>query len=112
MQLLNGTVVASVALLGSPVWAADIEEGKRIYQRNCQSCHGENGAGDGRAGRALRPRPTAFNRAEFWRATSDAKVKAAIKTGRMGTSMMGFSSLQDEQLDSVVAYMRTLLPEQ
>jgi len=112
MQLLNGPVVASVALLGAPVWAADMDAGKRIYERLCQSCHGEGGAGDGRVGRALRPRPTAINRMEFWSGTTDAKVKAAIKGGSRGTTMMGFSSLKDEQLDSVVAYMRSLVPEQ
>ena len=88
--------------------AANLKAGKLVYERNCRACHGASGAGDGPAARALRPAPTAFNTTAYWSRTKDGDVKAAIRKGRPGTSMMAFESLSDEQLVDIVAYLRTL----
>jgi len=103
-------LLVAAASFSSPALADDTAAGKSIYERNCLACHGAKGAGDGPAARALRPPPTPFNTADFWSKTTDAKVKAAIKTGRPGTSMMAFGSLTPEQLDSLVAYLRSFAP--
>jgi high-affinity iron transporter len=112
MRELLGMCIVLGMVASDAAQAADTETGQKIYERNCLACHGVAGAGDGPAARALRPPPTRFNVAEYWAGTSEQKVKAAIKTGRPGTSMMGFGSLTDEQLTSLVAYLRTLGPAQ
>jgi len=99
-----------ISMGASEALAGDTAAGKKVYERNCLACHGPSGAGDGPAARALRPPPTAFNTAAYWAGKKDADVKAAIKTGRPGTSMMAFGSLEAEQLDNVVAYLRSLAP--
>ena len=45
--------------LGSAILyqATSIANGLRLYQANCEVCHGTNGYGDGPAGHQLRPRP-------------------------------------------------------
>lgn len=107
---LAPALLGAAALVASTAHAEEPTDGAAIYQRNCLACHGTAGAGDGPAARALRPPPTAFNTAEFWKGTTDAKVQASIKTGRPGTSMMAFNSLSPEQLASLVTYMRTFAP--
>ena len=39
-----------------PADAASLARGRAVYQANCAACHGDEGRGDGLAGRALRPR--------------------------------------------------------
>lgn len=106
---MRPTVLAAFVLaLPSAALAADAEKGKSTYQRNCLACHGATGGGDGPAARALRPAPPSFADAKYWADRTDEQVVAAIKTGRPGTSMMGFGSLTDEQLADLTAYLRTL----
>jgi len=47
-----------------PAFAENIASGKRLYQTQCQMCHGASGEGDGPAGKQLVPRPAdlAFTR--------------------------------------------------
>ena len=104
LSVMVGVVVAQ------PSHAADTEAGKTLYQRNCSACHGKDGAGNGAAARALKPPPTSFKSAAYWESKNDEAIKAAIRTGRPGTSMMGFDTLTAEQLDNVVAYLRTFAP--
>jgi len=105
----------ALSLLGlslgvTKAYAADVDAGKTIYDRNCLACHGAAGGGDGPAARALRPPPTAFNTSAYWASKKPAAVKASIRSGRPGTSMMAFGSLDDAQIDNVVAYLRSLAP--
>ena len=62
ISLLPAVLLAACALLaasGLPAFAqeADIGIGLELYQRYCQSCHGERGAGDGRVGKYLKVPP-------------------------------------------------------
>ncbi len=45
--------------LGNPLprTRATVERGEVVYDNNCASCHGANGAGDGEAGKGLNPPP-------------------------------------------------------
>ena len=101
-------VLVAVMTVSTRVHASDEEAGKVLYERNCQACHGVSGNGDGAAARSLRPRPTPFNASAYWAGTSDEAVVAAIVGGRPGTSMMAFQTFSSEQLDDLVAYLRTL----
>ena len=40
-----------------PRTRATVERGQVVYDSNCASCHGPNGAGDGEAGKGLNPPP-------------------------------------------------------
>ena len=90
------------------VWAGNAERGKAIYGSNCVACHGKSGDGKGPAAQAMRPAPTDFTAADWWKEKSDEQIAAMIKDGRAGTAMVAFPKLSADELDDLVAYMRKL----
>ncbi|MFZ5477676.1 MAG: c-type cytochrome [Myxococcota bacterium] len=88
--------------------AADPVAGKAVYVANCTACHGIAGDGKGPAAVALKPKPTDFTQAAYWATRKDPQVAAAIRSGRPGTAMTGFTQLSDAEVEDVVAYLRTL----
>ena len=80
--------------------------GRDIYRVNCVACHGPEGRGNGPVAAALTPRPTDFTNAAQRLATTDGAVAGVIERGR--GSMPAFGRiLTHEQIDSVVAHLRT-----
>jgi mono/diheme cytochrome c family protein len=99
-----------IALVCS-AWAGNAERGKAIYGSNCVACHGSVGDGKGPAAQAMRPAPTDFTAAEWWKAKTDDQIARMIKDGRAGTPMVAFSKLSEEELDDLVAYAKKLSKE-
>lgn len=54
--------LAATGLAGTPIVAHGENEGARLYQTLCASCHGVTGGGDGPAAGALTPPPTDITR--------------------------------------------------
>lgn len=71
--------------------------GQELYDRSCGSCHLADGAG--LAGPAVGPGSNSVN-------LTDDQLAAVIRVGP-GT-MPAFSRFSDEQVDSLVAYLREL----
>ncbi|MFN8423270.1 MAG: cytochrome c [Anaerolineae bacterium] len=46
-----------------PAFAADVENGARLFEAHCERCHGAGGAGDGPLAPGLSPRPPDWTRA-------------------------------------------------
>lgn len=87
--------------------AGDPAKGQAVYMANCMACHGAAADGKGPAAAALKPRPTDFSSAAWWAGKDDARVKAAIKSGKPGTAMMPFAQLSNDDLSHLVAFLRT-----
>lgn len=82
-----------------------------LYAARCAFCHGVKGAGDGVAGDALQPRPTNFASVDYWKGTTDERVRAAIVSGKPGTAMTPFGqSLKPEEIDGLVALLKSFAP--
>jgi mono/diheme cytochrome c family protein len=80
--------------------------GKQAYVRECRSCHGAKGTGDGKAGVDLSPLPTDLTDPSLWD-QSDGAMFWKITEGR--DDMPGHADLMTEQQRwHVVNYMRTL----
>jgi high-affinity iron transporter len=100
------------AVLASP---QAIEEGQRIYERNCVTCHGRLGYGDGPQGRSLRPPPADLRSLSGIRADRGYWF-FRIKEGghqeplaRQGSAMPGWKDhLSDEKIWQLVAYLNAL----
>ncbi|MDH5673354.1 MAG: c-type cytochrome [Myxococcales bacterium] len=90
-----------------PRWVAvtpdRIAKGKAIYG-TCMGCHGEDAKG--RVG--IGPRIASES---YLKAASDDFLVSTIKNGRAATTMVPWgTSMNDDQIQSVVAYLRSLHP--
>lgn len=83
----------------------DASYGKTLFAKNCVLCHGDNG--EGKEGPALNNRVLLKN-------ATDTYLVETIRNGRRNTTMGGFGegstvrqSLTDQDIQSVVAYLRS-----
>lgn len=89
-------------------------QGKYVYERNCIVCHGQRGDGNGEMSPTLKPRPRSFREGMFkFRTTppgmlpTDDDLRRTIRGGLSGTAMGMFSQLSDEEIDSVITYVKS-----
>jgi cbb3-type cytochrome c oxidase subunit III len=92
-----------------PATHGDPRLGKQWFKDICSTCHGINGDGYISGGTG-----TAIGKAGFLGKASDGFIRETVKHGRSNTRMLGFSDsaglahLSDQEIDDVIAYMRTL----
>ena len=85
---------------------ASTKTGLDLYTKNCASCHGKAGLGDGVKARALKTFPGDFSKAEF-QGQTDGDHFYKTKTGR--SEMPKYEGkLTDNDIWNLVNYMRTL----
>jgi len=85
--------------------------GKKIYETNCMSCHGQNGQGDGDAGKNLDPRPANIAMFSKMPMATDSYMFWTINDGgvKINTAMPSFKdTLKKEEIWSVITYLRSL----
>jgi mono/diheme cytochrome c family protein len=85
--------------------AASTKTGMDLYTKNCASCHGKAGLGDGVKARALKTFPGDFSKADF-QGQTDGDHFFKTKTGR-GEMPKYEGKLADNDIWNVVNYMRT-----
>ena len=94
-----------------PVNATTLAEGKQLFTKNCLSCHGALGKGDGKAGAALKPPPADLTDEEWKHGSTDAEMYTVIRDGVKGTGMRGFAGrMTAKELWTVLNYVRSLGP--
>jgi mono/diheme cytochrome c family protein len=101
-------VPANFKTMKNPVATGETstKAGLVLYTKNCASCHGRAGLGDGVKARALKTFPGDFSKADFQKQT-DGDLFYKSKTGR--DEMPKYEGkLTDEEIWNIVNYMRTL----
>ena len=102
------------AKLKNPV-AADatsIAAGKDLYEKNCVSCHGTGGKGDGKMAETLKTKPADLTDAEWKHGSTDGEIYTVIHDGIKTAGMRAFSpKLTEHQLWDVVNYLRSIGPK-
>ncbi len=93
----------------SPVNLKDqavIDNGKELWAKNCKSCHGSKGLGDGPKAAALKTHPGDFSSAAF-QAFTDGEIHYRTITGR--DEMPAYDKKIPDAKDqwALVAFMRT-----
>lgn len=84
---------------------ASINAGKALYNKNCASCHGKAGLGDGPKAKGLDTFPGDFSKADFQKQT-DGELFFKTKAGR--NEMPKYEGkIDDEGIWQMVNYMRT-----
>ncbi len=79
----------------------NLEEGKKIFNTRCISCHGEDGSGNTAVATALNPAPKDFTRRVFYR----EHLEEIVSRGIPGTAMPPASGLTPTQIDSLSLYV-------
>lgn len=91
-----------------PDSSPDLKYGMKLYNRNCTSCHGYKGEGDGTLAANLDPPPRNFNDPEISGLMSPYKVYNTLTFGIEGTSMPSFHSLSDKEKWDTAFYVMSL----
>ncbi len=87
--------------------AESISNGKALFAKHCQSCHGKTGLGDGTKASELKTEPGDFSKAAF-QGQSDGAIFYKVSEGR--DDMPSFKKKMTEANDiwDVVNFVRTL----
>ena len=104
----NWMALAKARKLKNPVAAtpATLAEGKQLYAKHCENCHGENGDGKGQKAPELSTAPTDFTKAPKWTARADGELFYRITKGRQ--PMPAFDDkLSETERWEVIDYIRT-----
>ena len=85
---------------------ASTKAGQALYTKNCASCHGKAGLGDGVKARSLKDFPGDFSKAAF-QGQTDGELFYKSKIGR-GEMPKYEGKVTDDEIWNIVNYMRTL----
>jgi len=88
--------------------AAEILYNKKAKPLACIQCHGAKGEGNGKMAKGMKPNPRNFACKAMMQDIPDGQLFWVIKNGSKGTGMMGFKTLNDDQIWQLVAYIRQL----
>lgn len=92
----------------APTKAPSLSNGKLLYEKNCVSCHGQNGFGDGPSGVNLEPKPANFHNAERMNSISAFHSYNTIRLGVPGTGMASWSEFSDKEVWDLAFYIMSL----
>jgi mono/diheme cytochrome c family protein len=116
----GGEAWAPEELLGGKpsVSAEQLARGRASYAMYCAGCHGDSGDGEGPAARFLDPKPRDFRKGKVKFASvaagdmpTDADLAHTIVHGLSGTSMPAWNLIPKNEVDDIVAYIKTFTPE-
>jgi len=94
MQKVVQTILfTAITVLAITASAGEVSY-EKIYKKQCATCHGNEGNGKGRAGASFSSPPTDFTASK----STAEQLKAAIRDGVAGTSMVAYKRLFDEEL--------------
>ena len=100
---------------GVTVPAETLNDGQKLFNRYCASCHGYDGGGQGPAARNLNARD--FRSGHFlYKSTpgdelpTDADLAATIKRGKVDKGMPAWGGLRDDDVHALVSYIKTFSP--
>ena len=106
---MKKTVILGIAIAAVAAWSARAADGKALYEQHCARCHGTDGKGETTMGKRLGAKD--YTNAKVQEELKDEAAIKAIKEGfknKDGRQVMRPSAgLSDEEIKSLVAYMRT-----
>lgn len=94
-----------------------LARGQASYNMYCSGCHGAEGDGEGPAAKFLSPKPRDLRKGKVKFASvaagempTDADLARTITKGLHGTSMPSWHLLPKDEVDDIVAYIKTFTP--
>lgn len=113
VRLALGEILSQQAPNGDPEKGQQVFHGRGI----CYYCHGQNGDSENlpqlepktlRLIRGLRPQPPDLRRSRELKLKSDKERFLIIREGHEGTGMLPDTTLSNQEIRDVVAYLATL----
>ncbi len=77
------------------------DEGRKLFDLNCLTCHQEGAKGQVGLAPSIR-------NPDFLSLASDDFIRNTIKQGRFGTAMVARPDLNDAQLDKIISFLRSV----
>ena len=113
---INSKLMSSfgIEINKSPITPISLENGKKVFEKNCSTCHGLRGNGDGPIAKELDPRPAVLSDPKL---TGDKETIPydnfeVINVGIANTSMKPWADvLSEAQIWDVTYYIRTFSNE-
>ena len=94
-----------------PVTPDSVSAGAAIFAKQCASCHGASGKGDGAMAAKLKSKPADLTDAEWKHGPSDGEIFTLIRDGAKNAGMKAFrGALTDRQMWDLVNYIRSIGP--
>lgn len=85
-----------------------ISKGKNLFETTCVSCHGNEGKGDGVAGKSLNPPPRNFTDLGGWKnGFQFSKMYKTLQEGLPPSAMASFNYVPPEDRIAIILYIRT-----
>jgi cytochrome c oxidase cbb3-type subunit 3 len=107
MKLWVGTISAAMLTLAAVAWVpanGDAAKGKEIFSHRCAMCHGNSGEGKEAIAKMFHVKMLPFESKEV-QSKSDAVLRKDILEGN---GKMKPVKLSDQEVNDVVAFLRTL----
>ena len=98
-------IAAVLVWAAGPISAADVKAGQGVYEKNCLTCHGPNGAPPPNVAGMQKGRIPDL-RSTPVQSMSDENLAKIVTLGK-GT-MTSAKSVSGAALDNLIAYLRTL----
>lgn len=102
---IKSEILKNFKLLTYPETKINLNRASSLYKKNCMSCHGQNGYGDGEDGKGLEPSPTNFHDLERMRNVSPYGAYNTITLGVNETGMAPHDYLSKEDRWSLAYYV-------
>ena len=85
--------------------------GAALFAKQCVSCHGASGKGDGAMAAKLKSKPADLTDAEWKHGPTDGEIFTLIRDGAKNAGMKAYRGvLSDRQMWDLVNYIRSLGP--
>ena len=104
---------ADAAALKNPVapTAESVSAGAALFAKQCASCHGTGGKGDGAMAAKLKSKPSDLTDADWKHGPSDGEIFTLIRDGARAAGMKAYrGALTDRQMWDLVNYIRSIGP--
>lgn len=105
---LKSRIIEALNIPTFPSSWPSLENGKKIYQLHCLSCHGESGHGDGPVSKGLEPAPRNFHDKDRMEFVSPFQAFNTVSLGIEGTSMVPIKELSEKEIWDVSFYVLSL----